>query len=151
LGYANYVVPLMPLLKQGTKWAWTDEKQDAFLLLCESFAHSIQLVHPRDELPYVIYTNASQLGISSILTHESHSGETLVVFTASRVLSPMERRYSTCEQEPLTVVYALKKFRIYVIGHSVTVYSDNEALSFLKRCNLTSSRVTRWVMQLTRI
>jgi hypothetical protein len=71
-----------------------------------------------------------------------------MVSTTSRVLSPAERRYSTCEQELLAVVYALQKFRIYVTGHSITVYSDNKALSFLKQWNLTSSRITCWVMQL---
>jgi hypothetical protein len=35
-----------------------------------------------------------------------------------------------------------------VLGHPITVYSDNKALSFLKRCNLTSGRITRWVLQL---
>jgi hypothetical protein len=54
LGYANYVAPLTPLLKQGAKWIWTAETQDAFLKLRENFARSIQLVHPRDELPYAI-------------------------------------------------------------------------------------------------
>jgi hypothetical protein len=48
----------------------------------------------------------------------------------------------------LAVVYALQKFRVYIFGHKVTVYSDNKALSFLKRCSLTSSRVTRWIMQI---
>jgi hypothetical protein len=47
--------------------------------------------------------------------------------TASRVLSPVERRYSTCEQELLAVVYALQKFRIYVTGHPITVYSDKKS------------------------
>jgi hypothetical protein len=148
LGYADYIAPLTPLLKQGVRWIWTKEKEDAFLRLRESFAHSIQLVHPHDDLPYSIFTDASKLGVSSILTQESDTGETLVVSTASRVLTPVERRYSTCEQELLAVVYALQKFRVYVFGHPITVYSDNKALSFLKQCNLTSSRVTRWVMQL---
>jgi hypothetical protein len=148
VGYANYTAPLHALLRQGSKWKWTQEKQDAFLRLRESFARSIQLVHPCNERPYAVYTDASKLGISSVLTQESESGEMLVVSTASRVLTEIERRYSTCEQELLAVVYALQKFRIYVTGHAVTVYSDNKALSFLKRCNLTSGRVTRWIMQL---
>jgi hypothetical protein len=148
INYASYVAPLTPLLKQGVKWKWTQESQDAFLKLRESFARSIHLVHPREELPYAIYTDASKLGISSILTQVDESGETLVVSTASRVLSPVERKYSTCEQELLAVVYALQQFRVYVLGHSVTVYSDNKALSFLRRCNLTSGRITRWVIQL---
>jgi hypothetical protein len=135
-------------LKQDAKWRWTQEARDAFLKLRECFAQSIHLVHPREELPYAIYTDASKLGISSILTQIDESGETLIVSTASRVLSPVERRYSTCEQELLAVVFALQKFRIYVLGHPITVYSDNKALSFLKRCNLTSGRITRWVLQL---
>jgi hypothetical protein len=48
VGYANYTAPLYSLLKQGTKWEWTSEKQEAFLRLRESFASSIQLVHPSD-------------------------------------------------------------------------------------------------------
>jgi hypothetical protein len=112
VGYANYVAPLTPLLKPGVKWKWTQGAQDAFLRLRDAFAQSIHLVHRREELPYAIYTDASNLGISSILTQVSESGETLVVSTASRVLSPAERRYSTCEQELLAVVNALKKFRI---------------------------------------
>jgi hypothetical protein len=74
------------------------------------------------ELPYAVYTNASKLGISSVLTQEGYSGETFVVSTASGVLTPTKRRYSTCEQKLLAVVYTLKKFVIYITGHGVTVY-----------------------------
>jgi hypothetical protein len=95
---------------------------------------------------YAIYTNTSKLVVSSILTQESDYGENLVVSTASRVLTPTERRYSTCEQELLVVVHVLQKLRIYVIGHAAIVYSDNKALSFLRSCNLISSRVTRWII-----
>ena len=68
--------------------------------------------------------------------------------TASRVLSAVEQRYSTCEQELLAIVYALQKFRLYVFGHKIKVHSDNKALTFLKKCSLTSSRITRWILQL---
>jgi hypothetical protein len=98
VGYANYVGPLLPLLQQGNKWRWTEEMQTAFEKLRASFASSVQLVHPRTELPYSIYTDASKLGISSVLMQESDSGEKLIVSTASRVLSSTERKYSTCEQ-----------------------------------------------------
>jgi hypothetical protein len=50
--------------------------------------------------------------------------------------------------ELLAVVYAFQKFRIYVVGHPTTLYSDNKALSFLKKCKPTSARVTRRIMQL---
>jgi hypothetical protein len=94
VGYADYIALLLPLLRQGTKWEWTGEKQEAFLRLHDSFARSIHLVHPRDEMPYAIYIDASKLGISSVLTQKSDSRETLVVSTASRVLTHMEQRYA---------------------------------------------------------
>jgi hypothetical protein len=50
------------------------------------------------------------------------------VSTASRVLTHMEQRYAAWEQELLPVVYALQKFRIYVVGHPIAVYSDNKAM-----------------------
>ena len=96
VGYAEYVAPLLPLLKQGIKWSWTDEMKGPFEKLRASFAKSVQLVHPRPDFPYAIYTDASKLGISSVLMQESDSGEKLVVSSASRVLSPTERKYSTC-------------------------------------------------------
>jgi hypothetical protein len=45
-------------------------------------------------------------------------------------------------------MYAFKKFRIYVVGHPITVYSDNKALIFLKRFRLTSGRIIQWIMEL---
>jgi hypothetical protein len=148
LGYSEYVAPLLPLLKKGSKWSWNQETEQAFQRLKNRFATSIQLAHPREDLPYEIHTDASKVGISAILSQKEEAGEVSVISTASRVLTEIERRYSVCEQELLAVVYAIKKFRIYVVGHFITVHSDNKALSFLRKCNLTSDRVTRWIMQL---
>jgi hypothetical protein len=67
VGYANYAAPLYSLLKQGIKWEWTSELQESFSKLRESFAYSIQLVHPSHEKPYEIYTDASKVGVSAIL------------------------------------------------------------------------------------
>jgi hypothetical protein len=41
VGYADYITALLALLRQGTKWKWTDEKQEAFLKLRDNFARRI--------------------------------------------------------------------------------------------------------------
>jgi hypothetical protein len=71
-------------------------------------------------------------------------GHTAIISTASRVLSPIERRYSTCEQELLGIIFALQKFRIFIYGSKITVNSDNKALSFIGRCIITSYRIARY-------
>lgn len=81
----------------------------------------MQLAHEREDLPYEIHTDASKVGISAILSQRNESGEISLISAASRVLTEVERRYSVCEQELLAVVYAVKKFRIYIVCHPVTV------------------------------
>ena len=63
--YSDYVAPLLKLLKKGTRWAWTADQAIAFQNLRNSFAHSLQLSHPKEELPYEVHTDASKVGISS--------------------------------------------------------------------------------------
>jgi hypothetical protein len=99
-------------------------------------------------LPYIINTDASGQAIGAVLMQTNDEGETFIVSTASRVLNPIERRYSVAKQELLAIVFALQKFRIYIFGHKVNLYTDNKALSFIHSCALTSSRISRWILHL---
>jgi len=59
-------------------------------------------------------------------------GRINVVSTTSRILTPAERMYTICELELMAKVYALRKFRIYIYGHEVTLYTDHKSLVFLR-------------------
>jgi hypothetical protein len=134
-------VPLLALLKKGTKL------QGAFETLRAKFADSSYLVHPDVTVPYSINTDASGRAIGAVLMQTNGEGKTFIVPTASRVLHPTER-YSVAEQELLAIVFALQKFRIYVFGHAINLYTDNKVLSFIHSCALTSGRISRWTLQL---
>jgi len=82
----------------------------AFETLPERFAHSIHLIHPDDNLSYIIHTDASGKAIVAVLMQTKEDGETRIVSTASQVLTLVEQWYSTCEQELLAIVYALQIF-----------------------------------------
>jgi hypothetical protein len=143
INYANYVAPLLVLLQKQSKWKWSTEVQSAFETLRERLAHSIHLIHPDDDLPYIIHTDASGKVIAAVLMQTKEDGKTRLVSTAPRVLKLAEQRYSTCEQELLAIVYALQKFRIYVFGNKIMLYTDNKSLSLLHKCSLTFIRVVR--------
>ena len=104
--------------------------QSAFETLREIFAHSIDLIHPDDDLPYIIHTDTSGKAVAAVLMQTKEDGEIRIVSTAPPVLTLAEKRYSTCEQELLAIVYALQKFRIYVFGHKIMLYTDKKSLSF---------------------
>jgi hypothetical protein len=148
INYAEYAAHLVPLLKKGVRWKWDQDHEEAFLKLRNAFAASIHLAHPRSDLIYEIYTDSSCYAISGILAQTDEKGQVSIITTASRVLSPTERRYTTCEQVLLAVVFALQKFRIYVYGRKVKLYTDNKSVSFLGKCVITSNRVARWALRI---
>jgi hypothetical protein len=127
VNHAQHAAPLLLLLK-GERWKWTNELQVAFERLRQQFATTIHMMHPMEGQNFSVYTEASKNTIGAVLIQSDGHGESRVISTASRVLTPAERKYTTCEQELLAIVYALQKFRIYVFGHHIKVHTDNKAL-----------------------
>ena len=147
LGYASEAQPLRALLHKGRKWSWTSVEQEAFEKIKRLFAESVLLKRPNYDYPYVIYTDASLRGISGVLTQE-YDNEIHVISTSSRGLSSQETRLFPTELEVCAVYFALVKFRDYVFNHNVTVRSDAISLSFMNRCKLTNSRISRFIHEI---
>ena len=122
--------------------------QRAFEEPREKFAHSIYLVQPDDTQDYINNNDANVKAIGAGLMQKDKEGRINIVSTASRILTSAERRYTTCEMELMVVVYAVRKFRIYICGHKVTLNTDHKSLIFLKKCVVTSNRVARWVSEI---
>ena len=70
----------------------------------------------------------------------------MVISFASRVLNHCERNYTVTEKELLSIVFACLKFRIYILGYSLTIRSDHKSISFPKKCKLNHGRLTRWIL-----
>ena len=133
---------------KNTPWTWSAEMQEAFVTLTDKVASTKYLVHPDENLPYIINTDASAKAIGTVLLQQDREGNTNIVSTASRVLIPTEQCYTTCEQELLGIIFALEKFRIYVYGHKIILYTENKPLIFLNRRAITSNRVARYMVNL---
>jgi hypothetical protein len=54
-----------------------------------------------------------------------------VIYYASKILNDAQLNYSTIEKELLVVVFALDKFRSYLLGSKVIIYSNHAALKYL--------------------
>jgi hypothetical protein len=50
---------------------------------------------------------------------------------ASKTLTRLQLKYATTEMELLAVVFAIGKFRSYLVGTKVIVYTDHAALKYL--------------------
>ena len=63
---------------------------------------------------------------------------------ASRTLNQAERNYSACEREALAVIFALKKFRIYLLSETFTLGTNHQALRHAFQKNDVHGRLARW-------
>ncbi|XP_023743998.1 uncharacterized protein LOC111892167 [Lactuca sativa] len=71
-----------------------------------------------------------------------------VIYYASRTLDNAQSNYSTTEKELLVIVFALEKFRQYLLVTKVIVYSDHVALKYLMTKKDAKPRLIRWIQLL---
>ncbi|OMO98769.1 reverse transcriptase [Corchorus capsularis] len=57
-----------------------------------------------------------------------------------------QKNYTTTEKEMFVVVFALEKFRPYIMGSKVIIYSDHVALRYLMSKKEAKARLMRWLL-----
>ncbi|KAK8508806.1 hypothetical protein V6N12_034909 [Hibiscus sabdariffa] len=91
--------------------------------------------------------DASDTSVGAVLGQKIGK-EPHVIAYASRTLDSAQRNYSTTEKELLAIVFALEKFRSYLLGTNVVVFSDHEALRCLMNKKEAKPRLIRWILLL---
>ena len=71
-----------------------------------------------------------------------------MIYYASRTLSEAQLNYATTEKEMLAVIFVFDKFRSYLLGSKVVVYTDHAALRYLMNKKDSKPRLIRWVLLL---
>ncbi|GBM40553.1 Transposon Tf2-6 polyprotein [Araneus ventricosus] len=139
--------PLSNLTKKKTFWTWTESEQNAFTTLKNCLVSPPILSQADFTNPSVLWTDASNYAFGAVLLQGSDMEEHPIEY-ASRLLTSVERNYSTTEREALAVVWALNKFRGRIEGSKITVASDHQALKWLMKLKSPSGRLARWALQL---
>lgn len=139
---------LHDLLKKSKMWKWTEDCEREFNLIKESLIRAPILKHPDMNLDFCLNVDSCGFGIGAELYQINEKGEHCTIAYASRVLTAAERRYTVTEQECLAILWAFKKFQIYLAGRKTRIYTDHRALQFLMESKLMPGRLTRWALYL---
>ena len=89
--------------------------------------------------------NASDYAVGAVLGQRLDK-KSMAICYPSKTLIKAQINYTTTEKELLAVVYALEKFRPYILGSKMIIYTDHLALKYLLSKNEAKPQLIRWVL-----
>uniref|UniRef100_A0A2N9HWI1 RNA-directed DNA polymerase n=1 Tax=Fagus sylvatica TaxID=28930 RepID=A0A2N9HWI1_FAGSY len=146
-GFSSIAKPLCKLLLKDTPFDWTEACQEAFTKLIGKLTSAPIMQAPDWSLPFELMCDASDYAIGAVLGQRKDK-KPHVIYYASRTLNSAQMNYTTTEKELLAIVFALDKFRSYLIGSPVVCFTDHAALKYLFTKKDAKARLIRWILLL---
>ena len=122
--FSKIAKPLYKLLEKDAKFAWDEDCQRSFEELTAYLTTTPIVRAPNWQLPFEVMCDASDLAIGAVLG-QREEGKPYVVYYACKTLNEAQRNYTTTKKELLEVVYALDKFRAYLVGSDIIIFIDH--------------------------
>ena len=142
--FSGLTKPLQELMKKDVKFVWGEEQQRAFETMKESISENSCLEFPEPNWSYELHTDASLEGIGAVLFQKDPAGKLHTIEFASKSLSNAQRKQAIPVLECYAIVWALKKFRCYVHGVHVDIYTDHYGLQYMKKKKDPPAQIQRW-------
>ena len=105
------------------------------------------VVAPNWSEPFEIMCDACDLEIRAVLGQRQENIFRLIYY-ASKTLNEAQENYMTTEKEMLALVYYCDKFRPYILGSKVTLYTDHATIIYLMMIMEAKLRLICWVLLL---
>ena len=145
--FSDVARPLHELTEKGHLFQWTKACEDSFQQLKDALVSAPVLAYPRTKEPFVLDTDASNVGVGAVLS-QVHDGEERVIAYYSHALSRPERNYCTTRRELLAIVRAIENFHPYLYSRQFTVRTDHASLQWLLTFKNREGQMARWLEKL---
>ena len=92
---------------------------------------------------FVVRTDASLVGVGGVLL-QYYDNIAHPVAYSSRKLLDRETRYSTVERELLAIIFAIHRFKYYLLGCRFILEVDHRPLIYLRKFKGDNPCLMRW-------
>ncbi|CAF4161880.1 unnamed protein product, partial [Rotaria sordida] len=103
--------------------------------------------YPDPSPPFVLTTDASDVGIGGVLRQDTPHG-TKINYFKSRVVNDTERKYDSCEKETLAIYWCINELRSYIGDSNFIVETDHKPLENFHNKQINNKRVMNWLFKL---
>ncbi|MBW0549381.1 hypothetical protein O181_089096 [Austropuccinia psidii MF-1] len=143
--YSKKISSLTSFLNKDSHFPLNEEALIQFHQLKEAFTIASILSHFDPSLPTIVETDASDYALCAVLSQISDSGKHPIVFDSRKVL-PAELNYEINEKELLGKVWALKRWRAFLLSlsSSFEVLTDHSSLQYLMSSKILTCRQALW-------
>ncbi|CAN6707362.1 unnamed protein product [Malus baccata var. baccata] len=145
--FSKIAQPLCRLLQKDVSFEFNEACEKAFKHLKELLTTAPIITPPDWSIPFELMCDASDYALGAVLGQRKNK-HSHVIYYASRTLNDAQLNYNTTEKELLAVVFALDKFRSYLIGTKVIVFTDHAALKYLFTKKEAKPRLICWMLLL---
>ncbi|RDX65082.1 Retrovirus-related Pol polyprotein, partial [Mucuna pruriens] len=130
--FSKLALPLSKLLQKDVEFNFDQPCIEAFQELKNRLTSAPILQAPNWDLPFKLMCDASNSTLGVVLDQRVRVGQPVhVIAYASRTMDPAQQNYTTTEKELLEIVFALDKFRSYLLGSKIIMFSNHAALRYL--------------------
>ena len=116
--------PLCNLLEKDAAFVFDENSLKTFQLIKEKLVFTLIVIVPDWSKPFKIMCDASDYVVGAVLG-QIWDKIFRVIYYSSQTLHDAQLNYTTTEKEMLVVVFTCDKFRSYIIGSKVTIYTDH--------------------------
>jgi transposase InsO family protein len=147
--FSTVIAPITALIKRkAQKVLWNDDANDAFKKVKEILASYPVLRSPDYKRPFIVQSDASQVGIGGVLAQMDDNNQEYVIGYFSHKLTKEEQKYHTYERECLAVLKTLDHFKPYIYLQPLIIITDHHSLTQTLKYNGKSGRLLRWSLLL---
>ena len=121
--FSKIAKPLYEILEKDSKFVFDDRFQASFERLKLHLTTQPIMRALNWQLPFEVIRDASDFAIGAVLG-QREDGKHYVVCYERKILHEAQRNYTTTEKKLLAIVYALEKFRAYLVGSIIIIFID---------------------------
>jgi len=143
--FSRIAEPLTNLLAKDVPFRFFEECHVAFIKLKKALTSAPVLHPPIWGEPFELMCDSSDYAVGIVLGQRVDK-KSHVIYYVSHTLNDAQLNYTVTEKGFLAVIFALKKFRAYLIGSHVILYTDHSALKHLLSKKDAKPRLVQWIL-----